>query len=206
MFHLDEYVGLPDRPSGELPQVPARAPDSTRPASPAITCSTPSAIRRGGGQRRPRAGERADRRRVRRHRRERPPRVQRSARRLRHRRSLLIVALDEACRRQQVGEGWFTSLEAVPAQALSMSIQQILKANDILCIVPDSRKAAAVKCEVGRRDHAGRARLDSPPALEHDAVSRPRLGGAAGSRAGAALSSRTPTHDRSSCPASSTFR
>ena len=40
----------------------------------------------------------------------------------------LVVKLDEACRRQQVGEGWFKSIEDVPAQAISMSIRQILKA------------------------------------------------------------------------------
>ena len=60
----------------------------------------------------------------------------------------LVVTLDEACRRQQVGEGWFPSLDAVPAQALSMSIQQILKSNAIICIVPDARKAAAVKASL----------------------------------------------------------
>jgi glucosamine-6-phosphate deaminase len=57
----------------------------------------------------------------------------------------LIVDLDEACRRQQVGEGWFESIEAVPAQAISMSIQQILKASNVLCVVPDRRKATAVR-------------------------------------------------------------
>lgn len=57
----------------------------------------------------------------------------------------LIVNLDEACRRQQFGEGWFPTLEAVPTQAISMSIRQILKACEIICIVPDTRKAEAVK-------------------------------------------------------------
>ena len=57
----------------------------------------------------------------------------------------LIVDLDEACRRQQVGEGWFADISQVPAQAISMSIRQILKAREILVIVPDSRKAEAVK-------------------------------------------------------------
>jgi glucosamine-6-phosphate deaminase len=57
----------------------------------------------------------------------------------------LVVTLDEACRRQQVGEGWFNSLDEVPVQAISMSIQQILKARHILCIVPDQRKAPSVK-------------------------------------------------------------
>jgi glucosamine-6-phosphate deaminase len=57
----------------------------------------------------------------------------------------LIVNLDEACRRQQVGEGWFESIEAVPTRAISMSIQQILKARNVLCVVPDQRKATAVR-------------------------------------------------------------
>jgi glucosamine-6-phosphate deaminase len=57
----------------------------------------------------------------------------------------LIVDLDEACRRQQVGEGWFADISQVPTQAISMSIRQILKAREILVIVPDSRKAEAVK-------------------------------------------------------------
>jgi len=57
----------------------------------------------------------------------------------------LIVNLDEACRRQQVGEGWFKSLVEVPKRAISMSVRQILKAREILCIVPDARKAQAVK-------------------------------------------------------------
>ncbi|MEO5820659.1 MAG: 6-phosphogluconolactonase, partial [Vicinamibacteraceae bacterium] len=55
----------------------------------------------------------------------------------------LVVALDEACRRQQVGEGWFPSLDAVPTHALSMSVRQILAAREILAMVPDQRKAAA---------------------------------------------------------------
>ena len=57
----------------------------------------------------------------------------------------LIVTLDEACRRQQVGEGWFATIDDVPKQAISMSIRQILDAREILCIVPDARKAPAVK-------------------------------------------------------------
>jgi glucosamine-6-phosphate deaminase len=60
----------------------------------------------------------------------------------------LIVDLDEACRRQQVGEGWFQSMGEVPRQAISMSIRQIMKAKKILCIVPDVRKAAAVKASL----------------------------------------------------------
>jgi glucosamine-6-phosphate deaminase len=56
----------------------------------------------------------------------------------------LIVALDEACRRQQVGEGWFQSIDDVPTRAISMSIRQILKSREIICVVPDERKARAV--------------------------------------------------------------
>ena len=59
--------------------------------------------------------------------------------------SYLIVELDEACRRQQVGEGWFKDLSEVPRHAITMSMRQILKANRILAIVPESRKAEAVK-------------------------------------------------------------
>jgi len=57
----------------------------------------------------------------------------------------LIVALDEACRRQQVGEGWFSDISQVPRQAVSMSVRQILKAKEIVAVVPDARKARAVK-------------------------------------------------------------
>ena len=57
----------------------------------------------------------------------------------------IIVALDEACRQQQLGEGWFTTIEEVPSHAISMSVQQILKSTHIICSVPDSRKAMAVK-------------------------------------------------------------
>jgi len=57
----------------------------------------------------------------------------------------LVVELDEPCRRQQLGEGWFASLSDVPRRAISMSVRQILKAREILCIVPDARKAQAVR-------------------------------------------------------------
>jgi glucosamine-6-phosphate deaminase len=60
-------------------------------------------------------------------------------------RPYLIVELDAACRRQQVGEGWFASVDQVPTQAVSMSVRQILKSREIICIVPDARKAQAVK-------------------------------------------------------------
>jgi len=57
----------------------------------------------------------------------------------------IIVNLDEACRRQQVGEAWFSDISQVPQQALSMSVQQILKAKEILAVVPDRRKAEAIR-------------------------------------------------------------
>ncbi len=57
----------------------------------------------------------------------------------------LVVELADACRRQQVGEGWFADLDAVPRRALSMSIRQILASDEILVIAPDARKAPAVK-------------------------------------------------------------
>jgi glucosamine-6-phosphate deaminase len=57
----------------------------------------------------------------------------------------LIVTLDEACRRQQVGEAWFGDISQVPKQAISMSVRQIMKAREVLAIVPESRKAQAVK-------------------------------------------------------------
>ncbi|HEU5147417.1 MAG TPA: glucosamine-6-phosphate deaminase [Chryseosolibacter sp.] len=57
----------------------------------------------------------------------------------------IIVNLDEACRRQQYGEGWFKTVDDVPTQAISMSIRQIMKSNAIICSVPDERKAVAVK-------------------------------------------------------------
>ena len=57
----------------------------------------------------------------------------------------LLVDLDEACRRQQVGESWFTDLSEVPKRAISMSVRQILKSKAILAVVPEARKAQAVK-------------------------------------------------------------
>ena len=57
----------------------------------------------------------------------------------------IIVNLDEACRHQQVGEAWFADISQVPKRAISMSARQILKANEILAVVPGIRKAQAVK-------------------------------------------------------------
>ena len=56
----------------------------------------------------------------------------------------LVVNLDDDCRRQQLGEGWFTTLDDVPKQAISMSIKQIMKSKAIICSVPDKRKETAV--------------------------------------------------------------
>ncbi|MCW3111603.1 MAG: glucosamine-6-phosphate deaminase [Segetibacter sp.] len=57
----------------------------------------------------------------------------------------LVVELDEPCRKQQLGEGWFKSIDEVPLKAISMSVRQIMKSKHILCSVPDERKATAVK-------------------------------------------------------------
>lgn len=57
----------------------------------------------------------------------------------------LVVRLDEACRKQQLGEGWFSTLEEVPTRAISMSIHQILASTHIIASIPDERKAKAVK-------------------------------------------------------------
>jgi len=57
----------------------------------------------------------------------------------------IIVNLDEDCRNQQMGEGWFDTVNDVPKQAISMGIKQILKSTNIICSVPDARKSKAVK-------------------------------------------------------------
>lgn len=60
----------------------------------------------------------------------------------------IAVALDEACRRQQMGEGWFKDLADVPKRAISMSIRQIMKSNKLIVSAPDTRKARAVSAAV----------------------------------------------------------
>ena len=57
----------------------------------------------------------------------------------------IVVNLDKSCRQQQLGEGWFKSLEEVPMQAISMSIHQIMISHHLIVSVPDTRKARAVK-------------------------------------------------------------
>ncbi|MFI4873979.1 MAG: glucosamine-6-phosphate deaminase [Blastopirellula sp. JB062] len=80
----------------------------------------------------------------------------------------LVVELDEACRQQQAGEGWFASLDDVPTQAISMSCRQILKTKTIICSVPDQRKAEAVRNSV-----EGSVTPDVPASIlqTHDGVS-----------------------------------
>lgn len=57
----------------------------------------------------------------------------------------IIVNLDENCRKQQAGEGWFHSPDEVPEQAISMSVNQIMKSASIICSVPGSRKVNALR-------------------------------------------------------------
>lgn len=56
-----------------------------------------------------------------------------------------IAKLDDACRNQQFGEGWFPSLEDVPSIALTLTVPAIMRCETISCVVPDDRKAEAVK-------------------------------------------------------------
>ena len=57
----------------------------------------------------------------------------------------IIVKLEDACKKQQTGEGWFRSVDEVPQRAISMSVKQILKSKNIICSVPGERKAMAIK-------------------------------------------------------------
>jgi len=56
-----------------------------------------------------------------------------------------IAELDDACRNQQFGEGWFPTFDDVPKVALSLTIPAIMRCKTISCVVPDERKAEAVK-------------------------------------------------------------
>ncbi len=60
----------------------------------------------------------------------------------------LVVSLDEGCRRQQVGEGWFPTMADVPTQAISMSVNRILATKTLICSVPGPQKAQAVQATV----------------------------------------------------------
>lgn len=55
-----------------------------------------------------------------------------------------VVTLDQKCRAQQVGEGWFKSIEDVPTQAISMTPKEIMKARHIVTVAPHSVKADAI--------------------------------------------------------------
>jgi len=59
--------------------------------------------------------------------------------------SFSIVSLDEACRKQQLNEGWFASINDVPKKAISMSICQIMKSGCIICSASDERKTQIIK-------------------------------------------------------------
>jgi glucosamine-6-phosphate deaminase len=72
----------------------------------------------------------------------------------------LVVQLDEMCRRQQVGEGWFADISEVPTRAISMSPHQIMKAREIVAVVPDQRKAKAVRLCV-----EGEVRPEAPASI-----------------------------------------
>lgn len=56
-----------------------------------------------------------------------------------------VVELDDACRQQQYGEGWFPTFESVPTHALTLTVPAIMSFRRILSIVPDARKAKAVR-------------------------------------------------------------
>ena len=56
----------------------------------------------------------------------------------------ILVMLDEACRRQQMGEGWFETIADVPTKAISMSIREMMRARKLIISVSDERKAKAV--------------------------------------------------------------
>ncbi len=71
-----------------------------------------------------------------------------------------LVALDAACRRQQVNDGCFPALEAVPAHALTLTIPALMSAREISCVVPGERKAAAVRDTV-----LGPIRTDCPASI-----------------------------------------
>lgn len=60
-------------------------------------------------------------------------------------RAVKLVRLDEACRRQQVGEGCFPTLESVPQYAYTLTVPALCRAQRLFCIVPEARKAEAVR-------------------------------------------------------------
>jgi len=100
----------------------------------------------------------------------------------------IVVDLDEACRNQQFGEGWFDSLDDVPKRAISMSVKQIIKSAAIVCSVPDERKAEAVRdaieggvtpdvpASILQRHLAATVYLDKPSASKLSDVEKYRHG------------------------------
>lgn len=65
------------------------------------------------------------------------------------RESFIVVELDDKCKNQQVGEGWFDTIDDVPKTAITMSVQQILSCRTIVSCVPFSVKANAIKDTLG---------------------------------------------------------
>ncbi|MGP8245856.1 MAG: glucosamine-6-phosphate deaminase [Bryobacteraceae bacterium] len=59
--------------------------------------------------------------------------------------AMKVVVLDEACRRQQVGEGHFKDVDSVPRTAITITCSGLFRANAWICCVPERRKAAAVR-------------------------------------------------------------
>lgn len=62
-----------------------------------------------------------------------------------------IVTLDDACKRQQVGEGWFAAVEDVPARAISITPRRIMACRHIVSPVPDLRKAKAIQATLNAK-------------------------------------------------------
>ena len=65
-----------------------------------------------------------------------------------------VVHLNDRCKQQQVNEGWFATLDEVPECAISMTVQQILKCRHIISVVPNERKAEAVKNTLAQSPNA----------------------------------------------------
>jgi glucosamine-6-phosphate deaminase len=63
-------------------------------------------------------------------------------------RSVKVVELDELCRQQQVDDGCFDNIEAVPRRALTLTVPRLLAAGRLFCVVPNLRKAEAVRVTI----------------------------------------------------------
>ncbi len=61
------------------------------------------------------------------------------------REAYIVVHLDERCKKQQMGEGWFAAIDEVPDEAISMTVYQMMQSRAVLSVVPGSRKAEAIK-------------------------------------------------------------